>query len=90
MEKINKNLSELYRKANLNTKGKGQSTTKSKATQGGRSRWIRQEPHGTIIYSPDDSEETCYTIREGSTQAIEASSALDMSVGAVIIREFPP
>ena len=62
--KIKKNLRELYRKANLNTKGNGQSPTNSKATQGGRSRRIGQEPHGTIINSPDadDSEENCYII----------------------------
>ena len=29
-------------------------------------------------------------IREGSTQAIKASSALDMSVSAVIINDYPP
>ena len=77
---INKALRELYRKANLNDKGSGETTTKSKATRGGRSSRIGQEPQGNIIDSPDENEESCYNICEGSTQAVEATSALDMSV----------
>ena len=91
--KITKNLRELYKKANLNNKKTSDghsSTTKVKATQGGRSCRIGQEPQGTSTDSPDDSEETCYIIREGLTQATEAISALDMSVDAVIIRYDPP
>ena len=88
--KIKINLKELYRKANLNNKDNGQSPNNSKATQRGRSRRIGQKPFGTSINLPDDSEETCYIICEGSTQAIEAPSALDMLVGAVMICNFPP
>ena len=63
--KIKRNIKEFYRKANLNTKDKGQSPTNSNATQGGRSHRIGQEPHGTSIKSQDDSQETGYTIFEG-------------------------
>ena len=79
--KMNKNLREVYRKPNLNTKGNGQSPTNSKATYGGRSSRISQEPQRTSTDSADESEETCYIICEGSTQAIDATSSLDMSVG---------
>ena len=91
--KINKNLRELYRKANLNAKkgSEGQSpTTDVRATHGGRSCRIGQEPPGTSTDSLNESEETCQIIREGSTQAIEATSALDISGYAVIIRDCPP
>ena len=66
--KITKNL----REANLNTKqaSEGHSPiTKVKASRGGRSCRIGQEPQGTSTDSPDDSEETCYVIREGLTRA---------------------
>ena len=88
--KINKVLRELYRKSNLNDKGNAGNTTKSTAIRGGRSIRIEQEPHGTGNNSPDENEETCYNICEGFTQAVEATSNLDMSVGAVIIRDYPP
>ena len=65
-------------------------TNKSRATRGGRSCRIGQEPEGTSTNSPDDNEATCYFIREGLTQATEATSALDRSVDAVIICDDPP
>ena len=62
----------------------------NKATQRGRSSRIRQDPEGTSTNSPDENEETCYLIREGLTQATEATSARDMSVDAVILCDDPP
>ena len=60
----------MYRKANLHNKGNGQSPTISKATHGGRSSRIGQEPYGTSTDSPDESEDNCYIICEGLNQAI--------------------
>ena len=65
-------------------------TEKNKATQGGRSSRIGQDPEGTGTNSPDENRETCYLVREGSTQATEAPSARDMSVDAVILRDDLP
>ena len=64
--------------------GSGENTTKSRATRGGKSSRIGQEPQGTGIDSRDENKETGNNICEGSTQ-----SALDMIVGAVIIRDYP-
>ena len=62
-------------------------TDKNKATQGGRSSRIGQEPEGTSTNSPDENRETCYLVREG---LIQATSARDMSVNAVILCDDPP
>ena len=88
--KINKPLKKLYRKANLNDKDKGTQPTDSTATRRGRSIRTGQEPHGTCTDSLGENNETCYIIREGFTQAVEATSALDMIYGPVIIRDYPP
>ena len=69
--------------------GSGENTTKSRATRGGKSSRIGQEPQGTGIDSRDENKETGNNICEGPTQAVEATSALDMIVGAVIIRDYP-
>ena len=86
--KINKNLRELHRNANLNTKkevmGMAQPLKLRPFMQGGR---VGSE---TSTDSPNESEVSCYIILEGPTQATEAISALDMSVDAVIICDDPP
>ena len=80
----------LWRKVNKTSKnctGKRIPKVKGKALQ--PKLRIGQEPQGTSNDSPDESEENCYIIREGSTQAIEATSTLDISVDAVNIRDYP-
>ena len=47
---------------------------------------IKQVPVGNNLESSDESKKTC-NIREGQTQA---TSAPDMSVDAVIHRDYPP
>ena len=85
--KINKILKELYRKVNLNDKL--ELPTNSKATRGGRSSRTGQEPEGTSTHPAGNSKETCDIPHEGLTQAVEAISTLDMSVGAVF-SDYPP
>ena len=88
--KIKKALKNLNRKANLNNKDEATQPTDTTATQRGRSSRTGQEPHGTCTDSPGENEEICYITLEGSTQAVKATSTLDMSVSAVIIRDYPP
>ena len=65
-------------------------TDNIKATESGRSSGNGQEPYGNCTALPgSSSKETCNMSHESLTQDVEATSALDMSVGAVI-QDYPP
>ena len=76
--KISNKLNTLYREAKLNKcteSDQHSAATRFKAALGVRSFWLEQVPEGNILKSPDESEDSCDFILEGSTQATDASSA---------------
>ena len=64
--------------------------TKLKATPSRRSIRIKPVPEGTGLDLPGEDRETCDFNHEGLTNASVATSATDISVDAIVLREDPP